>query len=127
MRRALAMSLALLALPLAADEFRVDWIRESLLGTYRHSTQLIDGVEVVGGERIERDARVVYERALPKTPVTIMAMTAPRANGSRGNRSSTRDCSNRMRSTTTPRPARCCAVIRCSGRRRRACSKRIPS
>jgi len=83
MRRALALSLVFLALPLAAEEFRVDRVRESLLGTYRHSTQLIDGVEVVGGERIERDGRVVYERALPKAPVSIMAATISRANATR--------------------------------------------
>ena len=83
MRRALAMSFVLLALPLAADEFRVDRVRESLLGTYRYSTQLIDGVEVVGGERIERDGAVVYERALRKAPVSIMTTTIPRANATR--------------------------------------------
>jgi subtilisin-like proprotein convertase family protein len=80
MRRALAISLVLFALPLAADDFRVDRVLESLTGTYRHSTQLIDGIEVVGGEKLERVHRdgtsdVVYERALKKAPVTIMAAT----------------------------------------------------
>ncbi|MCU1230258.1 MAG: bacillolysin, partial [Acidobacteria bacterium] len=88
MRRALAISLIFFALPLAADEFRVDRVLESLTGTYRHSTQLIDGIEVVGGEKIERIRRdgtsdVVYERALQKAPVTIMAATSPRDNATR--------------------------------------------
>jgi subtilisin-like proprotein convertase family protein len=82
------VSLVFLALPVAAQEFRLDRARESLTGTWRHSTQLIDGVEVVGGERIElvrRDGSVekVFERALRKAPVAIAAMSAPQANATR--------------------------------------------
>jgi hypothetical protein len=88
MHRALAISLIFFALPLAADEFRVDRVLESLTATYRHSTQLIDGIEVVGGEKIERVRRdgtsdVVYEHALQKAPVTIMAATTPRDHATR--------------------------------------------
>jgi subtilisin-like proprotein convertase family protein len=58
MRRFL-LSLALLFLAAAvhAQDLRLDYERESLLGTYRHYTQYVDGLPVLGGEVIERVAR----------------------------------------------------------------------
>lgn len=54
--RRLLVSLVLL-LPAAAvhaQDLRLDYERESLVGTYRHYTQYVDGLPVVGGEVIER-------------------------------------------------------------------------
>jgi len=57
MRRFL-LSLALLFLAAAvhAQDLRIDYERESLLGTYRHYTQYVNGLPVLGGEVIERVA-----------------------------------------------------------------------
>jgi hypothetical protein len=44
-----------------AQDLRLDYERESLIGTYRHYTQYVDGLPVVGGEvieRVERDGSV---------------------------------------------------------------------
>src|SRR5712691_10216394 len=54
--RRLLVSLVLL-LPAAAvnaQDLRLDYERESLIGTYRHYTQYVDDLPVVGGEVIER-------------------------------------------------------------------------
>jgi subtilisin-like proprotein convertase family protein len=54
--RRLLFSLVLL-LPVAAvnaQDLRLDYERESLIGTYRHYTQYVDGLPVIGGEVIER-------------------------------------------------------------------------
>jgi len=57
--RRLFLPLALLSLAAAANaqDLRLDYERESLLGTYRHYTQYVDGLPVLGGEVIERVAR----------------------------------------------------------------------
>ena len=39
----------------AALDLRLDYTRQSLLGTYRHYTRYVNGVPVLGGEVIERD------------------------------------------------------------------------
>src|SRR5437763_7827101 len=56
--RRLLLSIALLCLAAAANaqDLRLDYERESLLGTYRHYTQYVDGLPVLGGEVIERVA-----------------------------------------------------------------------
>jgi subtilisin-like proprotein convertase family protein len=46
----------------AIVELRLDYTRVSLTKTVRHYTQLVDGVEVAGGERIEENGRVTFER-----------------------------------------------------------------
>lgn len=52
MRRVFLASL-LVAATARADHLRVDYVRESLTGTYTRYQQFIGGIEVVGGERIE--------------------------------------------------------------------------
>ena len=56
--RRLVLSLVLLFLAAAvnAQDLRLDYERESLLGTYRHYTQYVNGLPVLGGEVIERVA-----------------------------------------------------------------------
>jgi len=56
--RRLFLPLALLFLAAAANaqDLRLDYERESLLGSYRHYTQYVDGLPVLGGEVIERVA-----------------------------------------------------------------------
>jgi subtilisin-like proprotein convertase family protein len=46
----------------AIVELRLDYTRVSLTKTVRHYTQVVDGIEVAGGERIEENGRVVFER-----------------------------------------------------------------
>ncbi|HEX3110802.1 MAG TPA: proprotein convertase P-domain-containing protein, partial [Thermoanaerobaculia bacterium] len=46
----------------AIVELRLDYTRVSLTKTVRHYTQVVDGVEVAGGERIEENGRVVFDR-----------------------------------------------------------------
>jgi subtilisin-like proprotein convertase family protein len=41
---------------------RLDYTRVSLTKTVRHYTQVVDGIEVAGGERIEENGRVTFER-----------------------------------------------------------------
>lgn len=50
----------LAALLLAAIDLRLDYVRHSLTATYRHYTQYVEGVPVLGGEVIERDGQEVY-------------------------------------------------------------------
>ncbi|MEK6374629.1 MAG: M36 family metallopeptidase [Acidobacteriota bacterium] len=57
----------LAALLLAAIDLRLDYVRHSLTATYRHYTQYVEGVPVLGGEVIERDGLEVY-RALARDP-----------------------------------------------------------
>jgi len=58
MRRLLfPLALVFLAAAANAQDLRLDYERESLLGTYRHYTQYVDGLPVLGGEVIERVAR----------------------------------------------------------------------
>lgn len=42
------------AIALKGQDLRLDYQRESLIGTYRHYTQYVDGLPVLGGEVIER-------------------------------------------------------------------------
>src|SRR5213593_2350404 len=73
----------LLVLLLTADDLRVDYTRESLTGTHVHYQQYIDGIRVVGGERIESigsdgKREVVDRLALrPSSSVAVLS-TAPR-------------------------------------------------
>src|SRR3954449_7673982 len=55
-RDILPLSLLFLAAAVHAQDLRLDYERESLLGTYRHHTQYVDGLPVLGGEVIERVA-----------------------------------------------------------------------
>jgi subtilisin-like proprotein convertase family protein len=43
-------------------ELRLDYVRTSLTKEVRHYAQYVDGVSVAGGERIEENGRVTYER-----------------------------------------------------------------
>src|SRR4051812_40210420 len=55
MRRLLPFLFLLLsAAAVNAQDLRLDYERQSLLGTYRHYTQYVDGLPVIGGEVIER-------------------------------------------------------------------------
>src|SRR5438094_659280 len=59
MWRALALLLSFSSLAYG-DDLRVDYTRQSLSGTHVHYQQYIDGIRVVGGERVEstfRDGR----------------------------------------------------------------------
>jgi subtilisin-like proprotein convertase family protein len=53
-RLLLSLVLLLTAAAVHAQDLRLDYERESLVGTYRHYTQYVDGLPVVGGEVIER-------------------------------------------------------------------------
>ncbi|MGA8807266.1 MAG: proprotein convertase P-domain-containing protein [Thermoanaerobaculia bacterium] len=70
--RRLAVSLVLLFLAAAvnAQELRLDYERESLLGTYRHYTQYVNGLPVLGGEVIERVAHDGSVRELHRALAT---------------------------------------------------------
>ena len=46
----------------AIVEMRLDYTRVSLTKSVRHYTQVVDGIEVAGGERIEENGRVTFER-----------------------------------------------------------------
>jgi subtilisin-like proprotein convertase family protein len=62
-----------------AQDLRLDYERQSLIGTYRHYTQYLDGLPVVGGEvieRVERDGSVreLYRAIAAAAPKrTLMA------------------------------------------------------
>jgi subtilisin-like proprotein convertase family protein len=74
--RRLLVSLVLL-LPAAAvnaQDLRLDYERESLLGTYRHYTQYVEGLPVFGGEVIERVERDGSTRELYRS----IAKAAPK-------------------------------------------------
>ncbi|MEA2164417.1 MAG: hypothetical protein QOK37_2544 [Thermoanaerobaculia bacterium] len=53
-RLAFPFVLVLCAAAVNAQDLRLDYERHSLTGTYRHYTQYVDGVPVLGGEVIER-------------------------------------------------------------------------
>jgi subtilisin-like proprotein convertase family protein len=57
----------------AIVELRLDYTRVSLTKTVRHYTQLVDGVEVAGGERIEENGRVTFERLGQQTRMSAHA------------------------------------------------------
>jgi subtilisin-like proprotein convertase family protein len=61
----------------AAIELRLDYTRVSLTKTVRHYTQVVDGVEVAGGERIEENGRVTFERlGVPRPSVAPAILPA---------------------------------------------------
>src|SRR3954464_1867713 len=71
MRRLLVSLLFLLtAAAVNAQDLRLDYERESLLGTYRHYTQYVDGLPVLGGEVIERVAHDGSVRELHRAIAT---------------------------------------------------------
>lgn len=56
-----SLVLVLSAAVVNAQDLRLDYERQSLIGTYRHYTQYVDGLPVLGGEvieRVDRDGRV---------------------------------------------------------------------
>src|SRR5438105_13479249 len=60
-RRLVILLLLVAPAALADDGLRLDWTRESLAATWRHYTQIVDGLEVVDGgviERVDRDGSV---------------------------------------------------------------------
>src|SRR6266446_1528252 len=63
----------------AIVEMRLDYTRVSLTKTVRHYTQVVDGVEVAGGERIEENGRVTFERlgVAPAIPPAISSRSHP--------------------------------------------------
>src|SRR5437763_4470394 len=64
------LSLLFLAAAVNAQDLRLDYERESLLGTYRHYTQYVDGLPVLGGEVIERVAHDGSVRELHRAIAT---------------------------------------------------------
>jgi subtilisin-like proprotein convertase family protein len=58
------------AAALHAQDLRLDYERESLIGTYRHYTQYVDGMPVTGGEVIERVERDGSIRELHRSIAT---------------------------------------------------------
>ena len=90
--RRLLVSLVLLlpAAALNAQDLRLDYERESLLGTYRHYTQYVDGLPVFGGEvieRVERDGSIrelhrSIAKAVPKR--ALIAKSTALANAPAG-------------------------------------------
>jgi len=69
-RLVLSLVLLLLAAALNAQDLRLDYERESLLGTYRHYTQYVNGLPVLGGEVIERVAHDGSVRELHRALAT---------------------------------------------------------
>ncbi|MEA2338704.1 MAG: hypothetical protein QOE82_2711 [Thermoanaerobaculia bacterium] len=57
MRRLLILLALLLPAAVNAQDLRLDYERQSLLGTYRHYTQYVNGLPVIGAEVIERVGR----------------------------------------------------------------------
>jgi subtilisin-like proprotein convertase family protein len=71
MRRLLPFLLLLLpAAAVNAQDLRLDYERESLIGTYRHYTQYVDGLPVIGAEVIERVDRDGSVRELHRAIAT---------------------------------------------------------
>jgi subtilisin-like proprotein convertase family protein len=78
--RRLAIALLFLPLVLSADELRFDFERQSLTATYRHYKRIVDGLEVVDGDVIEK----VGASAATAAPLTVAAASrglALRVNG----------------------------------------------
>src|SRR4051794_40887704 len=69
-RYILPLSLLFLAAAVHAQDLRLDYQRESLIGTYRHYTQYVDGLPVLGGEMIERLDRDGSTRELHRAIAT---------------------------------------------------------
>lgn len=91
LRLFLPLAFVFLAAATNAQDLRLDYERESLLGTYRHYTQYVDGLLVLGGEVIERVAPdgSVHElhRALaaPAPKRALIAKSTAVASAPRGN------------------------------------------
>src|SRR5437763_7181126 len=85
------LSLLFLAAAVNAQDLRLDYERESLLGTYRHYTQYVDGLPVLGGEVIERVAHDGSVRELhraiatPSAKRVLIAKSTALAAAPRGN------------------------------------------
>jgi subtilisin-like proprotein convertase family protein len=91
--RRLVVTLVLLSLAAAAtaQDLRLDYERESLLGTYRHYTQYVNGLPVLGGEVIERvghdgNVRELHRAiATPSPKRVLIAKSTALAAAPRGN------------------------------------------
>src|ERR1700674_2128504 len=62
-----------------ADDLRVDYVRQSLTATHTRYQQFIDGIRVVGGERIEtvdRNGRRVVTETLARPPLLARTTAA---------------------------------------------------
>ena len=75
------LSLFLAGALFAADDFRLGRVQESLTATYRHYQQYIDGIPVIGVERVERKTHqgkteVVYDTRVER-PATSPADARP--------------------------------------------------
>ncbi|HEX3577008.1 MAG TPA: proprotein convertase P-domain-containing protein, partial [Thermoanaerobaculia bacterium] len=66
----LSLTFLFLAAAVHAQDLRLDYERESLLGTYRHYTQYVNGLPVLGGEVIERVAHDGSVRELHRAIAT---------------------------------------------------------
>src|SRR6266851_9326277 len=67
---------------LAADDLRLDRVQESLTATWHHYQQYIDGVAVIGGERMERTTHqgkteVVYDTRVERPAFGVVAGASP--------------------------------------------------
>src|SRR5437773_4564448 len=71
--------LLFLAASAYADDLRIDYTRESLTGTHVHYQQYLNGIRVVGGDRVETIARDGKHETLdhlarpPRSTVSAMA------------------------------------------------------
>src|SRR5689334_4130481 len=78
MWRVLALLLSVSAAAYAED-LRVDYTRESLTGTHIHYQQYIDGIPVIGGERVETishdGSRTFFERLAKPSTSRIAALS----------------------------------------------------
>jgi subtilisin-like proprotein convertase family protein len=75
MKRAALLLLFICTAAYADDGLRLDYERQSVTATYRHYTQILDGLEVVGGgviERIDHDGNVrEVHRAIAHAPSIV--------------------------------------------------------
>src|SRR5437868_2499813 len=75
MKRTLLLLLFVSTAAFADDGLRLDYERQSLTATYRHYTQILNGLEVVGGgviERVDRDGNVrELHRAIAHAPSIV--------------------------------------------------------
>ena len=75
----LLIAVMLIASAARADDLRVDYVRESLTGTYTRYQQFIDGIRVIGGERIQTPFGTVNALAARGfSHVEVSVMTAHR-------------------------------------------------
>ena len=77
----LVVPLLIAAVLAHAIDLRVDFVRQSLTGTHIHWQQYIDGIPVIGGERMENiglDGRREVVDHLAAAPRTAMSAIAPR-------------------------------------------------